>query len=514
MPFSIADVVAKQSFVTRFGLNNLITLGNIQPLVQMTAKEFMMGYKSNLMTLGNTFMPGWIYFDKLGLIDRMYDFNGDYETIFTGEDDVRNSGLIDTYRGSKDLPQWHGSHCSNVQGASDGTKFRGGVTRNESLLFFRKSLCRAAPLVSVKEGVKSGLKAYMYTFPEHLFDNGKHTPENKCFCRNDRCLPEGLIDVTDCYYGFPIALSYPHFYKGDDELFNKIEGLSPNKELHETRFWIQPESGLPLDVSAKFQINMALGDISRITNAGKFANLYLPMLWFDIRMYSLPKSLEDRFNMYLNILPIVEKGALYLFFPIGAALILLSVYRLAFKVMFKTFDGKKKQRNCIIASKQMKDVKKVQKDIYAPCEIALNDTESDNSDPQFDEERRPSFFKTHSDRLRELSHRLGDRVYDSVGSVKDKVHDVLHVQKVFNDRKNSLITKDDSVANDGFKSDSGDERTGSYEAVRQSDSEDDCRYLEVVDDGSGFDGPTKNYESRRGSTLKGLDDTVIVEFSD
>lgn len=231
-------------------------------------------------------------------------------------------------------------------------------------------------------------------------------------------------------------------------------------------------------------------------------------------MYSLPKSLEDRFNIYLNILPFVERGAMYVLFSVGSILIFLTVYRLAFKVMFKNFDGAKKQRNCIIGSKQIKDTKKVHKDIYAPCEIALNDTESDNSDPQFDEERRPSFFKTHSDRLRELGHRLGDKVYDSVGSVKVKVNDVLHVQKVFNDRKNSLINKDESVANDGFKSDSGDERACSYEAVRQSDSEDDCRYLEVLDDGSGFDGPTRNFESRRGSTLKALDGTVIVEFSD
>ncbi|XP_048003958.1 scavenger receptor class B member 1-like isoform X1 [Leguminivora glycinivorella] len=514
---SIADVVAKQSMLTRFGLNNLISIGNIQPLVQMTAKEFMMGYKSNLMTLGNTFMPGWISFDKLGLIDRMYDFKGDYETIYTGEADVRDSGLIDTYRGSKDLPQWQGSHCSNVQGASDGTKFRGGVTRNESLLFFRKSLCRAAPLIPVEEGVKSGLKAYMYTFPEHLFDNGKHIPENKCFCRNGNCLPEGLIDVTECYYGFPIALSYPHFYKGDDVLFDKVEGLSPNKELHETRFWIQPESGLPLDVSAKIQINMALGDISKITNADRFANLYLPMLWFDIRMYSLPKSLEDRFRIYLNVLPLVEQGALYVLFLSGSLLILLSIYRLAFKIMFKTFDGKKKQRNYIIASNQ-KDRAKKHENIYAPCEIALNDTESDNSDPQFDEERRPSFFKTHSDRLKELSHRLSDKVYDSVGSVKDRVTEIIHVQKVFDNRKNSLINKDESLTNDGFKSDSsGDERTGNYEAVRQSDSEDDYRYLEVLDDGSEFDEPVNTFHLKRGSQFKDLDapkDDVMVQISD
>ncbi|KAG7295692.1 hypothetical protein JYU34_021976 [Plutella xylostella] len=525
---SIANVVAPQSMFTRFGLNNLITMTKSQPLVKMTAKEFMMGYKSNLMTLGNTFMPGWIYFDKLGLIDRMYDFNGDYETIFTGAGDISNAGLIDTYKGSTDLPQWDGKHCSNVQYASDGTKFKGGVGKNESVLFFRKNLCRAAPLVPVAEGVKSGLKSYMYTFPENLFDNGKHVKENQCFCRKGKCLPAGLLDVTDCYYGFPIALSYPHFYKGDEVLSSKVEGLTPSKEKHETRFWLQPESGLPIDVSAKIQINMALGDLSSITNAGRFSNMYLPLLWFDIRMYSLPESMETRFKLYLNILPVVEQACMYIFFILGVFFILLTVYRLAFNVMFKSFDKSKKQRNIIIGTdlwfeKENNAKHKSEKDeIYTPCEIPLgDDSESDENLQLHYDGRRPSgFIKIHGDRIKELSHKLGDRVYDSIGSVKDKVRDELtHVKHIFQDvssRKNSLIpATHETASNDAYKDDSNSESEMKsnnqqiYSRVAQSDSEDDFKYLdiEVVDDGSGFDDLTARLkiECERANKLKELD---------
>lgn len=42
-----------------------------QPIVRMTAREFMMGYESPLTTLGNTLLPHWISFDKVGLIDRV-----------------------------------------------------------------------------------------------------------------------------------------------------------------------------------------------------------------------------------------------------------------------------------------------------------------------------------------------------------------------------------------------------------------------------------------------------------
>jgi len=39
------------------------------------------------------------------------------------------------------------------------------------------------------------------------------------------------------------------------------------------------KSGLPLDVTVRFQINMALGDLNGVSRAAKFSNMVLPMLW-------------------------------------------------------------------------------------------------------------------------------------------------------------------------------------------------------------------------------------------
>lgn len=168
---SIAHVAAPKNYFMRLPINLVIRNSNSQPIVRMTAKEFMMGYESPLTTLGNTLLPHWIHFDKVGLIDRvrksfiasidttltnfnfffqqMYDFNGDFETFFTGETDSTKSGLYDTFRGSTNLPQWKGEHCSNIQDASDGTKFKSYITENDTLKFFRKSMCRPQRLVSL-----------------------------------------------------------------------------------------------------------------------------------------------------------------------------------------------------------------------------------------------------------------------------------------------------------------------------------------------------------------------------
>ncbi|XP_076642732.1 scavenger receptor class B member 1 isoform X1 [Halictus rubicundus] len=329
---SITNVMKDSSYLTRLGLNMLIHQTDTQPLVRMTAREFMFGYESTLLTLGNKVMPTWIKFDKLGLIDRMYDFDGDYETVYTGETDVRLSGLIEKYNGDVNLPQWTGK-CANVNGSSDGVKFPGYIQPNDTVLFFRKSLCRSAHMVCTGEKTISGLHTYKFNFVENELDNGLHNPENKCFCRQGRCLQAGLIDVTDCYYGFPIALSYPHFYKTDPAVLEAVEGLNPRADLHESYAYVQPKSGLPVNLAFRFQINMALQDIGHMARVDKFENFVLPLLWFEIGMYKLPMSMNVRFWFYLNALPAMETVAMYSLLLAGITGIFIAVYKI---VLYQT----------------------------------------------------------------------------------------------------------------------------------------------------------------------------------
>lgn len=78
----------------------------------------------------------------------MYDFVGDFETFYTGATDPSISGLYDTFMGSRYLKQWEHEHCNNINGASDGTKFKSFIKPDDELLFFRKSMCRPQRLVS------------------------------------------------------------------------------------------------------------------------------------------------------------------------------------------------------------------------------------------------------------------------------------------------------------------------------------------------------------------------------
>lgn len=88
----------------------------------------------------------------------MYDFDDDFETVYTGESDPRLTGLIESYRGSETLPQWKGK-CANVKGSSDATKFQSYIQPNETLRFFRKSLCRSEAMVRIRLFLRPNISA-------------------------------------------------------------------------------------------------------------------------------------------------------------------------------------------------------------------------------------------------------------------------------------------------------------------------------------------------------------------
>ncbi|XP_053961153.1 scavenger receptor class B member 1 isoform X1 [Anastrepha ludens] len=369
---AISHLTADKPLFLRMGLRTLFATSKSQPIVRMTAKEFMFGYSSSLTTLGNTFFSNWISFEKVGLIDRMYDFSTDYETFYTGATNPGISGLYATYRGSTNLPQWDGEHCSNIELASDGTKFKSFIQPNDTIKFFRKSMCRPINLYRTGEPQTYGsLTGYKYVFEENAFDNGINNEANKCFCRKGKCQPQGLIDVTDCYYGFPISLSFPHFMHGDPGLLNNITGVEPDEKKFASAFVVQPDSGLPLSISAKVQINMHFDDMNAFRQVSRFSHLTIPMLWFDIMMPELPESLDTRFNFYLNILPYLDILGYWGSLVLGIALLLYAVTRATLRMsnlsqLNKISDGKYSKVNMLrgVANTHCNDV-------YKPCEMKL-----------------------------------------------------------------------------------------------------------------------------------------------
>lgn len=61
----------KSPALLNIGLATLARYLDSQPLLNLTAHEYLWGYDDPLVRLASTILPNWIPFSKLGLMDRV-----------------------------------------------------------------------------------------------------------------------------------------------------------------------------------------------------------------------------------------------------------------------------------------------------------------------------------------------------------------------------------------------------------------------------------------------------------
>lgn len=67
----MASEVTNYGYFAKMGFNMLARRLDSNATVTMNAHDYMWGYEEPLIRLGNQIMPGWITYDKLGLLDRV-----------------------------------------------------------------------------------------------------------------------------------------------------------------------------------------------------------------------------------------------------------------------------------------------------------------------------------------------------------------------------------------------------------------------------------------------------------
>ena len=87
-------------------------------------------------------------------------------------------------------------------------------------------------------------------------------------------------NVSACKFGTPMIASFPHFYLGNESLFEKIVGLEPRQERHESYIDLHP-------VNIQLLINIVL--LQKILKERKLIAIillerhidFLILLWLD-----------------------------------------------------------------------------------------------------------------------------------------------------------------------------------------------------------------------------------------
>ncbi|XP_076014573.1 lysosome membrane protein 2-like isoform X2 [Genypterus blacodes] len=225
-----------------------------------TVDELLWGYEDPLLARIASTNP-----DVEKVFGLMYKKNGsnDGEFIFhTGEENYLDYGKIQTWKGQSQLTFWT-SNQSNCINGSDGSAFHPLLSKDERIYVFTPDLCRSIYMEFEKDVDVKGIPAYRFTPPRSVLASKEENPANEGFCNSPQeCLGTGVLKVSPCRKGAPVVASFPHFYLGDSEYVNAIEGLNPKREHHQTFLDLNPTVGVIVRASKRAQVNILMNRVT------------------------------------------------------------------------------------------------------------------------------------------------------------------------------------------------------------------------------------------------------------
>ncbi|KAH0949613.1 hypothetical protein HN011_006049, partial [Eciton burchellii] len=271
-------------------LPRLITMGlslflsgmHMKPFIPITAQELVFGYDDPLVSLAHKFLPRTRRpMSRIGLLLGRNGTLSEISTIFTGHTDMKEFGLINRLNGLDHLPYWSSAPCNSIT-ASEGSFFPPRDDTGANIVhLWDKDLCRRLPFQYRGPIEKTSIKADLYTPPDMVFGRYNST-DNDCFCSDDlTCPAQGLQNVSPCQYSAPVYISFPHFYKADPKLLDAVEGLKPDKKLHESYIKIQPKLGVPIEAMVRVQLNLMVERQPNIAVVANFPDMMFPIMWIE-----------------------------------------------------------------------------------------------------------------------------------------------------------------------------------------------------------------------------------------
>ena len=133
--------------------------------------------------------------------------------------------------------------------------------------------------------------------------------------------PRGVFSIGQCQLGAPIYASLPHFLDADEYYLEQVDGLKPNRSLHE--FYVDVESTLhsvPVGAKARLQLNVATPEL-RFRN---IPNAMIPVLWQEVT-FDIDKPIATMLYWSFTMSSAIYKLISVLLLVVGAVSLLASL---------------------------------------------------------------------------------------------------------------------------------------------------------------------------------------------
>lgn len=269
--------------------------------VLKTAAELLFdGYEDDMVTVGKTiFNADEVPFDRVGYFykrNNTPELIGHYN-VHTGVDDITKIGSMAEWNYKPRVDSFAGQ-CGMLNGSA-GEFYPPNLSKQVPIQLFTPDMCRSLPLDFESEQEVQGIKGYKYVGGPRTVDNGTRFPETACFSAGE-IVPSGVLNVSSCRFGSPVFLSFPHYYGADQYYLDQVEGLKPDKSKHEFYMTMEPTTGIPLDVAARFQLNILVEPHPNIALYENVKRVFLPVLWFEQHVV-MQEAYADEIGQALSI---------------------------------------------------------------------------------------------------------------------------------------------------------------------------------------------------------------------
>ncbi|XP_014213282.1 protein croquemort-like isoform X2 [Copidosoma floridanum] len=292
--------------------------------VTKTVGQFLFdGYEDPLLDAATQAKLKLIPFDKFGWF---YSRNGseNYDGIFnilTGASNMNELGMLQEWK-YKQVSPYFPNTCGPIKG-TNGDLWP-PLPNNNTVSVFSPDVCTSLTLKSNGKSEWLGVTGNMYVSDEDMLDNGTRVDSRQCYCKDVKCQPSGVLNVSSCKFGAPAFVSLPHFYLADESYRENITGMEPNKEDHEFQLVIEPTTGIPVKVRAALQINFLIEPDESSSFFKNIPRMYAPMLWFT-QETNLTSQYADEMKLLL-LLPPLGKWISISVMVIGIICIFYSVF--------------------------------------------------------------------------------------------------------------------------------------------------------------------------------------------
>ncbi|CAH2085932.1 unnamed protein product [Euphydryas editha] len=332
---TMTSVFSSYSYWIKVALNTLVENLQSKPIVKTSVHNYLWGFEEPLLALSNIFMPGWISFTKLGILDRLYDQS--YTPLLevsTATADKFQVKKIDGYPGLQMRGYENPSkrtRCNSLVDTYEGFGYPPRLTPDVPLRLYRSTFCRMLNLNYIgSKRTNVSPEAFVYEISNKSYSKD---PTNECLCGQENECIDGVSDISPCLFGLSIALSNGHFLHADPKVYERIEGINPNKDKHGSEFIVDPRTGATLSGRLTVQANVIVRDAEHYNKVKPFSDMVVPLVYFEIIQPELPK--EDLNNIRLSnyVFPYVIHGIELSILIIGLLILLYALYNINVQVV-------------------------------------------------------------------------------------------------------------------------------------------------------------------------------------